>query len=64
MMPPAAKHQRLKAFMRGKATSRAPICSGITKLKKAARKGMITRNTMMVPCIVNSWLYSLGETKS
>ncbi len=27
--PPARKHQKLNALMRGKATSRAPICRGI-----------------------------------
>jgi hypothetical protein len=42
---------------RGKATSRAPIWSGIRKLKKAALSGMIARKIMVVPCIVNSALY-------
>ena len=56
--PPAIKHQRLNVFMRGKATSRAPICKGMIKLKKAALKGMITKKTIVVPCIVNIWLYS------
>jgi len=27
--PPDRKHQKLKALMRGKATSRAPICNGM-----------------------------------
>ena len=53
MSPPAMKHHKLSVFMRGKATSRAPICSGMMKLKKAALRGMITKNTMVVPCIVN-----------
>ncbi len=37
--------------------SRAPIMSGMQKLPKApARIGMITKNTMMVACIVNAML--------
>ena len=29
IIPPPIKHQRLKVFILGKATSRAPICRGI-----------------------------------
>ena len=45
---------RLNAFSRGNATSRAPICSGMRKLKNAADSGMTTRKIIVVPCIVNS----------
>ena len=43
VIPPAKKHHRLRVFIRGKATSRAPICRGMIKLKNAALRGMITR---------------------
>jgi len=51
---PATKVHRLKLLMRGKATSRAPICSGTRKLKNAAFKGMTARKIIVVPCMVNS----------
>jgi cytochrome c oxidase subunit 1 len=35
---------------------RAPIWSGMTKLKNADESGMIARKIMVVPCIVKSWL--------
>ena len=39
-------------LMRGNAMSGAPICSGTTKLPKAAKAiGTIAKKTMMVPCI-------------
>jgi hypothetical protein len=31
-------------------------------LKNAAESGMTARNTIVVPCIVNSWLYVSAET--
>ena len=31
------------------------------KLKNMALSGMIARKIMVVPCIVNSWLYVSGE---
>ena len=38
---------------RGKAMSRAPIISGMTKFPNAPSKiGMATKNTMIVPCMV------------
>ena len=43
--------------MRGKATSRAPTCSGMMKLKKALPSGMTTRKIIVVACIVNISLY-------
>ncbi len=61
-MPPNRYTQYEKALSRGKATSRAPICSGIRKLKNAAESGMTARNTIVVPCIVKSWLYVSAET--
>jgi hypothetical protein len=48
---------------RGNATSRAPIWSGIRKLKNIADSGITPRKIMVVPCIVNSWLYISGLTK-
>jgi hypothetical protein len=55
-IPPNRKIQYESAFRRGKATSRAPIWSGTTKLKNATAMGMATRKTIVVPCIVKSWL--------
>ena len=57
MMAPARKIQYEKALSLGKATSRAPICSGMMKLKNAALSGMIARKIMVVACIVNISLY-------
>ena len=57
MIAPATKVQTENALRRGKATSRAPICSGIMKLKKAADSGITARKIIVVPCIVNSVLY-------
>ena len=44
------------ALRRGKATSRAPISSGMKKLKNIALSGITARKIIVVPCIVNSWL--------
>ena len=49
-------------FRRGKATSGAPICSGMITLPKPTNSGVANRNSMIVPCIVNSWLYCSSET--
>jgi hypothetical protein len=57
MIAPATNVHREKAFRRGKATSRAPICSGMMKLKNAAESGMTARKIIVVPCIVNIVLY-------
>ena len=39
----------------GKAMSRAPHCSGMSRLPKPLTGAVdITKNTMMVPCMVNS----------
>ncbi len=47
-------------FSRGKATSGAPICSGITALAKPANSGVANSSSMISPCMVNSWLYCSG----
>ena len=44
--------------------SRAPIMSGTRKFPKPASMGMPTRNTMVVPCMVNIWLKPCGVRKS
>ena len=55
-IPPNRKSQYESAFRRGNAMSRAPIMSGIRKLAKPAQTGTTTRKTIVVPCIVKSWL--------
>src|SRR5659263_641668 len=42
---------------RGNATSGAPICNGTMMLPNAVKSGVAKRNSMIVPCMVNSWLY-------
>ena len=44
-------------FSRGKATSGAPICSGMIAFAKAENRGVAKSSSMIVPCMVNSWLY-------
>ena len=51
-------------FSRGNATSGAPICSGISALAKPANSGVAKSSSMIVPCIVNSWLYWSGLSTS
>ncbi len=43
-------------FSRGKATSGAPICSGISSFAKPAKVGVANSSSMIVPCRVNAWL--------
>ncbi len=43
-------------FSRGKATSGAPICNGISSLAKPAKLGVAKSSSMIVPCNVKSWL--------
>jgi len=57
MIAPTANVQNENALSRGNATSRAPIWSGMMKLKNAAPIGMTTRKIIVVPCIVNISLY-------
>ena len=52
--------QKLRLFMRAKAMSAAPICSGIIQFAKPTNAGMIAPNTMIRPCIVVNWLNSSG----
>ena len=59
--PPNRNSQKLSAFRRGNATSLAPICSGTNQLKKDALNGITTRKTIVVPCIVKSWLKVSGS---
>ena len=54
-MAPAVVSQRLTEFMKGKATSRAPICWGTTIFISPTRKGMATKMIMMVPWEPNTW---------
>ncbi len=44
-------------FSRGNATSGAPICNGTMTLAKPMNSGVAKSSNMIVPCIVNSWLY-------
>src|SRR3954467_3124608 len=43
-------------FGRGNATSGEPICSGMMTLPKPTNSGVANSSSMIVPCIVNSWL--------
>ena len=43
-------------FSRGNATSGAPIWSGMIALPKPKNSGVANSSSMIVPCIVNSWL--------
>ena len=54
--------QKLKLFMRAKAMSDAPICSGIIQFAKPTKAGMMAPNTMIRPCMVVSWLNNPGFT--
>ena len=59
--PPNRNSQKEKAFSRGKATSGEPICSGSTRLANAKTSGVANSSSMIVPCMVNSWLYCSGD---
>lgn len=48
-MAPIAVSQKLTALRKGKATSRAPICWGITMFHSPTRNGMAMNRIMMVP---------------
>ena len=48
-------------FNRGNATSGEPICNGINAFVNPANNGVANNNNMIVPCIVNSWLYCSGS---
>ena len=50
--PPTANAQKLAAFTFGNVISGAPICSGTTKLPKAAKaSGTTPAKIMIVPCM-------------
>ena len=54
---PMTKMYQLIRLIFGNATSLAPIISGSTKLPRmAGTAGISTKNTIMMPCIVNSLL--------
>ena len=54
---PKRNSQNENAFSRGNATSGAPICNGMTMFAKPANSGVANSSIMIVPCIVNIWLY-------
>ena len=47
-------------FNRGKETSGAPICSGMSAFAKPAKEGVAKSSSMIVPCIVNISLNCSG----
>ncbi len=47
---------------RGNATSGEPICSGMIMLPNPKNNGVANSSSMIVPCIVKSWLYSSSLT--
>ncbi len=55
VMAPLTVIQKLKLLRNGKATSRAPICSGTTKFISPVTSGIATKKIMMTPCAVNTW---------
>jgi hypothetical protein len=44
-------------FSRGNATSGEPICTGMITFAKPTKSGVAKSSSMIVPCMVNSWLY-------
>src|SRR5262245_58516981 len=52
--------QYAKELSRGNETSGAPIWIGTTKFAKANTIGVAKNSSMIVPCMVNSWLYCSG----
>ena len=57
MIEPKKYSQKAKPFRRGNATSGAPICSGMSAFAKPEKRGVANMSSMIVPCIVKSWLY-------
>lgn len=65
MKDPKLKNQYAIAFNLGNATSGAPIWTGINTFANPAKSGVANIKSMIVPCIVNNWLYcSLVATMS
>ncbi len=60
--PPNRNSQYATAFSLGKATSGAPICNGMITLANPANSGVANSSSMIVPCMVNSWLYCCAST--
>jgi hypothetical protein len=56
MRPPNRYSQNENMFSRGKATSGAPIWSGMIALANAANIGVAKSSSMIEPCIVKNWL--------
>ena len=50
-------------FIRGNATSGAPICNGIISFANPTNSGVANSSSMSVPCMVNSSLYCSSDTK-
>ena len=57
IVEPNRNSQNENAFKRGNATSGAPICSGMIAFANPTKSGVANISSMIVPCIVNSWLY-------
>ena len=49
-------------FIRGNATSGAPICKGMISLANPTNSGVANSSSMIAPCMVNSSLYCWSET--
>ncbi len=59
--PATGKIQYATMLSHGNATSRAPICTGMTRFPNPpVSSGMITNQTIVDPCIVNTALYVSG----
>ncbi|MCY1211841.1 hypothetical protein D9M72_235620 [compost metagenome] len=54
-MAPDTNSQNDSVFRNGKATSRAPICSGTTRFIRPVMSGMATKKIMITPWAVKIW---------
>jgi hypothetical protein len=54
-MAPAVVIQNEKLLRNGNETSRAPICSGTTKLIRPVTSGIATKKIMITPWAVKIW---------
>ncbi|MNV34260.1 hypothetical protein D3C71_1256700 [compost metagenome] len=52
---PATNSQKLSELTNGKATSRAPICSGTTTFIRPVISGIATKKIMITPWAVKIW---------
>ena len=65
MRPPTTKRYQDSRLRRGKATSLAPIISGMRKLPRTpGMPGIMKKNTIITPCVVNILLYVSDWKKS